>query len=489
MESKISIKNLTYSYDDKSKQLNNVNLNIQKGKCIVLIGKSGCGKSSLTRTINGLIPHFFEGEIIGDVSINNTKTQELSSWEIGKLMGNVFQDPRSQFFANEVAGEIAFSCENYGLSHDEIIAKVHQSARNLDIEDILDESIYTLSYGMRQKVAIASAKAIEPEIYVLDEPSANLDIYSTKLLSEMIKKLKLEGKTIVIAEHRLYYLKEIADKYVLLDNGTVSANFTSEEINKMDASELIKYGLRANDLASIEIPQKEVSKANSLTFQVRSLTKKINGKKILDNINFKFDANEIIALIGNNGTGKSTLGKIIAGLMKETDGSVSFANKKLKAKQRIGKVWYIPQDLDSQLFGEDLVDELITGLKADEILKNKAVKILNELDLMSFKEQHPSTLSGGQKQRLALGVAIIHGAELIILDEPTSGLDGVNMLRVSQVIRNMNKNGTKFLIISHDVEFVINTCDRIIKLNEGKIAEDYYLNSVSTMSLLQSIGY
>lgn len=489
MENKISIKNVTFSYDRKVKQLKGIDFDVKKGECVVLIGKSGCGKSSLTRTINGLIPSFYQGNLHGNIFIGNTKINDLSSWEVGRLTGNVFQDPRSQFFANEVGGEVAFGCENLGLSHEKIVDRVNKSAKDLEIQDILEESIYTLSYGMRQKVAIASAKAVDPDIYILDEPSANLDIKSTKLLGEMIEYLKRLGKTIVIVEHRLYYLNGIADTYVLMDEGRIVKRFSQNEINNMGTLELKDIGLRAIDLKSIELPKKEVSNIKTVYFEVSNIVKNVGKKEILKDINFSFDTNEIIALVGRNGAGKSTLGKIVSGVVKESNGNIILSKKSLKSKQRISKIWYIPQDLDSQLFGEDLLDELMTGLKGDENLKYKAEKILLELDLQNYKDRHPSTLSGGQKQRLVLGVAIMHGAKVIVLDEPTSGLDGINMMRVSKVIRNMNKSGTKFLIISHDAEFILNACDRIIKLDEGKIVEDYYLNLSSTLLLLQSMGY
>ena len=485
MNSKVKIKNLDFSYKEQGSQLKNINLEIESGKCMVLIGKSGCGKSSLTRTINGLIPNFYHGTINGKVFLDGIDIRRLKSWELGKYTGNVFQDPRSQFFANEVGGEIAFGCENAGLSHEEINYRVHKSAKDMEIENILETSIYTLSYGMRQKVAIAAAKAMEPDVYIFDEPSANLDVASTRLFAQILKGLKESGKSIIIAEHRLYYLNGIADQYVLMKQGKIERYFTQQEIDALSELDLNQIGLRTPELEALKRNKVAniVKKEHSL--KVSNITKTIQNKTILHNINFSFYAQEIIALIGNNGAGKSTFGKILAGVAKETSGNVMLREKILKAKKRRGYIWYIPQDLDSQLFGESLLDELLTGLKPEESLKKKAEQILVDLDLRELKDRHPSTLSGGQKQRLALGVAMMYDAEIIILDEPTSGLDGSNMLRVGAILRKMNEQGTKFIIISHDVEFIMNTCDRVIKMEQGQITEDYFIRS--SVELLHSM--
>lgn len=186
MQSVLRITNVGFSYHEGEEQLKKVSINASKGECIAVIGGSGCGKSTLTRVINGLIPSFYSGKLSGDVNIDGIDLKTMASWEIGAKIGNVFQDPRSQFFSSEVTGEIAFGCENLGMSHSDIQQRVHQTIHSMKIESLAKASIYTLSYGMRQKVAICSAKAMNPEIYVFDEPSANLDLQSTLLLADLI---------------------------------------------------------------------------------------------------------------------------------------------------------------------------------------------------------------------------------------------------------------------------------------------------------------
>lgn len=487
MKSEVKIHHVSYSYNKNEMQLNDINLNILQGECIAIIGASGCGKSTLTRVINGLIPSFFQGELSGKTFIKEKDIHQLPSWEIGKMIGNVFQDPRSQFFSNEVAGEIAFGCENMGLTHSEIIKRVNQTVKEMGIEDLLNTSIYSLSYGMRQKVAICSAKAMEPDVYVFDEPSANLDLSATYLLADLIKRLKNSGKTSIIAEHRLFYLRGIADRYIFMENGKIIKEYSSNEIQEQKSEVLNKKGLRSLRFEDISIPNTDLSEiTSSHLISVTGLSKDFKNHQLLKNITFQYNNNEIIALVGANGVGKSTLGKVFAGLMKESSGEILVDGNSKKYKQRIGKIWYIPQDLDSQLFGEDLIDELTTGLDNPDKNIDKAEDILRKLGLIELKNKHPATLSGGQKQRLVLGVAMMRNAPMIILDEPTSGLDFNSMEKVRVLIKEQQKNGTKFLIISHDIEFIARTCNRILKLDDGEITEDYYLENIQ--DLLKSMN-
>ena len=487
MGKEIKIRDLTFSYNGNGDQLHQISLDIAAGEIIVMTGPSGSGKSSLTRVINGLIPYFYEGDLSGEVFVDGKLLNEIPSWERGKIVGNVFQDPRSQFFANEVAGEIAFGCENYGYSHEEIQNNVYSSAEHMNILDILENSLHSLSYGMRQKVAIASAEAIQPEIYVMDEPSANLDIESTYRFADIIRGLKKQGKTIIIAEHRLYYLMGLADRFLCVRNGQIVKEFSAVQMKELSKKEIHTLGLRTPDLNKMEYISHESVATDEVVLEVKAVCKCFGTKKVANNLQIQCRRGEIIAIIGPNGTGKSTLGRILAGLLKEDSGEVVLFGKKCKPKERLGKVWYIPQDLDSQLFGEDLLDELTTGSEMNKERETKAKEILTALELIPFIKQHPSTLSGGQKQRLALGVALMHDAPIIVLDEPTSGLDGTNMRHVSSMIRKLAKMGRTILVITHDAECALSCCERALRLEDGCITDDFQINTPTF--LLEKIGY
>jgi energy-coupling factor transport system ATP-binding protein len=481
MKSIIEIKQCSFSYEDGETRLRDINLTIQTGEVVVLTGPSGSGKSTLTKVINGLAPYFYEGTLSGEIWLLGLNLADIPSWERGRYVGNVFQDPRSQFFANEVAGEIAFGCENYGFSHNEIVQNVHQSARELDVENILEHKVRFLSYGMRQRVAIASAEAIDPPIYVMDEPSANLDMAATSNFAELIKKLKSQGKTIFIAEHRLYYLRDIADRIIYLRDGEIVASFSPEEVANLEQDQINQWGLRSMALNTLPVQRSIRIPETETVLEVKGLCKTFGNHTVAKDIGFTCEKGEIIAVVGPNAAGKSTLGKILAGLLKEDAGVVCYAGKQLKPSHRRGLIWYIMQDLDSQLFGEDLTDEMLTGRKPTPERVAKADELLKILNLDSLKKRHPATLSGGQKQRLALGVALMHESPIIILDEPTSGLDGTNMRNVSAQIKKLAQKGHIILMITHDVECALSTCNRALHIQNGRLMNDFTIQSAEQL--------
>ena len=296
-----------------------------------------------------------------------------------------------------------------------------------------------------------------------------------------------EGKTIIIAEHRLYYLMDLADRFLCVQKGKIVREFTAQQMKALSNEEIRALGLRTPDLHQIEQAEIPSAATSEVVLEVKKLNHSFGETIVAKDVDFQCRKGEVVALIGPNGTGKSTIGRILAGLLKEKSGEVVLFGKHCRSKGRLGKVWYIPQDLDSQLFGEDLLDELTTGAEVSPERKKAAEEILEALELMPFVKQHPSTLSGGQKQRLALGVALMHEAPIIVLDEPTSGLDGTNMRNVSRMIRKLAKMGRTIIVITHDAECALACCERAIRLENGCITDDFQIRGAEL--LLDKIGY
>lgn len=242
----IRFENVSYQYQDtkETKQLTDIELTIPQGHFLLVTGKSGCGKSTLAQCINGLIPYFHEGEMTGSVWLGNYETTELSIEEIGEKVGSVFQDPRSQFFTTNTTDEIAFGCQNMSLPREEILKRVEETIRTFRIEDLRDRSLFELSSGQKQKVAIASCYCMKPDIYIMDEPSANLDPVAIAELAEVLAALKAQGNTIILIEHRLYYAKDLMDEMIYMENGRIAERMSREEALALSGEELGERGLK-----------------------------------------------------------------------------------------------------------------------------------------------------------------------------------------------------------------------------------------------------
>ena len=342
-----------------------------------------------------------------------------------------------------------------------------------------------LSYGMRQRVAIASAKAIDPPLYVMDEPSANLDHEATEQLGNLIRALKQQGKDrapgraspVLSARHRRPHRlpRQRPHRRLVHACGTRRPS-TPARIEAL--------GLRSANLEGLTAPARKRTCAAPHVpplLEVEGLRKSFGERIVADGVSFACRPGEIVAVVGPNATGKSTLGKLLAGLVKEDGGTVRVEGKKLASGRRRGRIWYIMQDLDSQLFGESVRDELLCGQKATPERTARADEVLDALGLGALADRHPATLSGGQKQRLALGVALMHDASVIVLDEPTSGLDGKSMRSVGRQIEKLAHEGRVILMITHDVECAVATCDRVLHLRDGRVAQDVPLRDAEEL--------
>ncbi len=469
----IDIKDFSFTYyNSHKKTLNNINLHINKGECVVFIGESGSGKTSLTRIINGLIPEFYDGELSGKITLDGEDISQLYVSQIASMVGSVFQDPRGQFFSTDTTSELSFALENNGIPSNLIRERVNQTIMDLELSNLADRDIFELSGGEKQQIAIGSVYAFSPKIIVLDEPSANLDALSIDRLSKKLKFLKGRGFTIVIAEHRIQYLLPIIDRAVYMKRGEIKKIFSPDDLLNMKDEERKKNGLRVLSDRQLVWEAKNNSFGDVL-LEVEDLNYNVNKEKsLLKSINFSVSEGEAVGIVGNNGEGKTTLLKILSGIIKEKSGKVLFNGKKLKLKQRTKKAYYVMQDSDYQLFTDSVMNEFLIGdIQAD---KEEIIRTLKDLSLDEFLDRHPLSLSGGQKQRLCVAISKMKDSDIICFDEPTSGLDYNNMLKVNEVINYLRKQKRGVIIVSHDMEFLYKTCDKILCLKNGELNESNF---------------
>ncbi len=469
-----------FQYSEESTPtLRKVNGNIPAGRCVVLCGGSGCGKSTLMRCINGLIPQFYEGELTGFCRLDGQDTANLSIGEIGELAASVFQDPRSQFFTVNSSNEVAFGLENHGLPQEKIRDRVDKAFRTFHLEHLKNRNVYELSSGERQLISILSAWAMDTDIFLLDEPTANLDFAATQQLKNILLELKKQGKTLLLSEHRLYYLADIADEYWIMANGEIKHKYTAEEAKALLPLQLHTLCLRTLDLEQITVSERPPQPENMpQALSVSNLRYEYGRKNraILSDVNFSVCEHEIVGLVGANGCGKTTLGKLIAGLYRSSGGVISLFSKAQKPKQLQKQVLFIMQEAEFQFFTNSVLHELQYGHKITAEFKKKTETLLKSMDMWECRDRHPFSLSGGQMQRLTLMMAYLSDKPIVILDEPTAGQDAESLKRCAKLIREMGKEKT-VLIITHDLELIADACDRCIGLCGGHADTEFFIRS------------
>ena len=457
----IEIRELSFKYKGGfNYSLKGINLNVKKGECILLCGGSGCGKSTLLKLMNGIIPEFYNGDISGSVMVNGMNTFTAPIYKLSKNVGSVFQNPKTQFYTTNTTDEIAFGLENYGIEREVINERIKEVEKELHLEKLMNKNIFNLSGGEKQKIAIASIYALNPEIFILDEPSSSLDVKSMKELSLTIKKLKSLGKTIVIAEHRLWYLKDIVDRATYLENGKIIREYSMDEIENLSEDERMRTGLRHSDYKAIRMFDDYKTSNKGVLLELKNLIFKRNTRTILSIEDLKFCYGNIIGIVGENGIGKSTLAKIICGLYKENKGKILRDNENLNIKSRLNESLLIMQEVNCQLFTDSVKDEILltSNIKENNVLDTYLI----DMELKNISDRNPHTLSGGQKQRVIILSALLSDKKILFFDEPTSGLDYRNMKIVAKNIKKVKEEDKLVLIISHDVEFLELVCDEVI---------------------------
>lgn len=451
-------KGFSFCYkDSKTDGIQDFNFRIQKGETVLITGDSGCGKSTFIKCVNGLIPEVIEGDFHGDLWVDGKQTLRID--ERNHIIGSVFQNPRSQFFTTNTTAEIVFPMENYGCSVEEMNRALDSITEEFRIDNLLNRDVFELSSGERQVLALAASRVLNPKLILFDEPSANLDYCNAMKLKKVIRDFKKKGITVLVADHRFFYLNDLIDKVFLIRKGKLQIYNSEREFKESG------YHTRSFDLFGMDIPFSNPD-PKELVYEFEH----IGYKDILKDVSMEFHKNEVTAIIGNNGVGKTTLARLISGVLKPTSGEMGNS-----------KALYIMQDADFQLFGTSVYHELKLSSDDDALIE----RVLKFLDLYEFRQKHPSALSGGQKQRLQIAIAIVSSNDLVIFDEPTSGLDLTSMKRVSEQISELKKEKA-IAVISHDYEFIRNVSDRIVYLKKGEIKENFALNK-DTIGLLNGI--
>ncbi|WMJ88017.1 ABC transporter ATP-binding protein [Anaerocolumna sp. MB42-C2] len=455
----VSIQDVSFGYDGQDQILKNINLEIKEGECILLCGESGCGKTTMTKLVNGLIPHFCgECKLEGTVRIKNIEVSKTKLYKIAESVGSVFQNPKSQFFQLDTDSELAFGMENQGKS----MEKMRTRFQNLHLEKLLGRNIFELSGGEKQILAFASVYAMNPSVYVLDEPTANLDFSAIHSLKKLLQILKQKGYTIIIAEHRLSFLYDLLDRAVYLKNGELVQIYSREEFLALPEQTRKSMGLRCLKEQDGELPEAHLDR-KTCGLSVEALAVGYKKKSpLFQDISFSAVPGEILAITGYNGIGKTTLIRSVCGLMKQMSGNISLDGIVMSEKMRRKNCFLVMQDVNHQLFAESVWEEC--KMSGDGLENSVIQSELKQMGLLAFADSHPMALSGGQKQRLAIVTAILSDKKILILDEPTSGLDYANMIIVSTRLKKLADSGRIVIVVTHDKEFMLSICDRVLRI-------------------------
>lgn len=525
----ISFKNFSFKYNNVvDKTLKNIDLTINKGEKVLIVGPSGSGKSTLSHCINGLIPFSYNGEIEGELIIDNIKPYEESLSDVSKKVGTILQDQDSQFIGLSVGEDVAFNFENNAMPLKEMKVKVIDALELVNMVDFINHSPYELSGGQKQRVSLAGVLGSDAEVLLFDEPLANLDPASGKEIMQLINDIhEKTNKTIIIVEHRIEdVLEQPFDKVIVVNKGEVQGFGTPDEILKSDL--LKNNGLREplyleamklagcdisgsenlKDLSNIDEKNKEVLKNwfNNETsnkdsiikeekiLEVKNLAFSHDGiKNTINDVSFHLNKGEILAVLGNNGAGKSTLCRLITGILKPQKGSIFLNNQCIDSwsiKQKGSAIGYVMQNPNQMISQHMIKDEIALGLKcrnySKEEIDKKVEEVLKICGLYPYRNWPVSALSYGQKKRVTIASILAINPEVIILDEPTAGQDYKHYTEFMEFIKELSAQGISIILITHDMQLTLEYCHRAVVLSGGeKIADDKPSNILTDENIIK----
>ena len=525
----ISFKNFSFKYNNVvDKTLKNIDLTINKGEKVLIVGPSGSGKSTLSHCINGLIPFSYNGEIEGELIIDNIKPYEESLSDVSKKVGTILQDQDSQFIGLSVGEDVAFNFENNAMPLKEMKVKVIDALELVNMVDFINHSPYELSGGQKQRVSLAGVLGSDAEVLLFDEPLANLDPASGKEIMQLINDIhEKTNKTIIIVEHRIEdVLEQPFDKVIVVNKGEVQGFGTPDEILKSDL--LKNNGLREplyleamklagcdisqsenlKDLTNIDEKNKEVLKnwfnnessnkdsiiKEEKILEVKNLAFSHDGiKNTINDVSFHLNKGEILAVLGNNGAGKSTLCRLITGILKPQKGSIFLNNQCIDSwsiKQKGSSIGYVMQNPNQMISQHMIKDEIALGLKcrnySKEEIDKKVEEVLKICGLYPYRNWPVSALSYGQKKRVTIASILAINPQVIILDEPTAGQDYKHYTEFMEFIKELSAQGISIILITHDMQLTLEYCHRAVVLSGGeKIADDKPSNILTDENIIK----
>ncbi len=456
---------LTYTLPEHDEALlNEISFSLQTGEFVLLSGESGSGKSTLLKCLNGVIPHFWLGEVSGDVHLNGQSVSLFSPVDLMTRIGTVWQDVDAQVMHLTVEDELVFGMENLGVPLVEMEERLNQLKDIVKVN--LNSVVENLSGGQKQRLVIASILATLPQIILLDEPLANLDISSALKLLKLLKELTKQGKTVVVAEHRLDLISSYADRLLYLKNGKIQYDWS-------DTQDILAEDRRKN-LPS-RLMRKSTETSSNLAIELQRLTYRFGKDPVLRDVSLRVQQGERLVILGENGSGKSTLMKVLAGLYQgkrlsfEVFKLLSQPYKLKKPSFKRGCVGLVFQNPNHQLFMESVYQEVALGA-----VNPKRVDYFLELfGLMELKDLHPLVLSQGQKRLLATAAVAAAEMPILLLDEPTIGQDYEHLHNLIHVVNRLNtEQNTTVLTVTHDQQAAYALADRVIIMDKGKIIEE-----------------